>query len=669
MRTIKQTLLLLFFIAGITAMATGSGFQSKKFDLKKKFTSAGDTSMINRYTRLALKMAEKKPDLDYIKANIDTAELICKNENIEIPALLHLARAKYFYLKEDFNNSSQEAMIALNLSEKDGDPVVIEKTMLFLGNYNLRTGFFKESIYYFNSSIDFAKKERLRGYIPWGYRGLSTVYHTMGNTREYNKCLENLITASHEENDSLFLKAGYYLLGTSYTGENRNYRKTDSLDYQDYKVPDSLLFRNFNKADSILNISLEISIKTKDSTFIILSLANLGWNFYREKKFDSAIKEYNRALSYSIPSKMHESTANAYGNLGTTYRDMGMTELSLKYYEKSIEEAKKDNDLYNLYWVYLDMSDMYLLKRDTSNAFKNFVLYKKYNDLFMKRSTRQGMADAKIRYDADTHNKELQLLSLRVSNQRLLIYGYTGLFVLSLAIGILFFSRSRINARQRISEMNRKIAEVTQANLRQQMNPHFIFNTLNSIQYYMYQHDKLATNNYLTKFSSLMRKVLENSQHTSIPLRDELEALNLYLELEMIRFKDKFDFEIKVDEEIDPILYKVPTMLIQPYVENSISHGLMPCEGKGMVKITLKLENEYISCTIEDNGIGREAAAELKRKKEGSHNSLGTQIVASRLDLVNALYGTSLKTIYSDLKNSKGEPEGTRVEIQIPIIS
>ena len=185
----------------------------------------------------------------------------------------------------------------------------------------------------------------------------------------------------------------------------------------------------------------------------------------------------------------------------------------------------------------------------------------------------------------------------------------------------------------------------------------------------MYQHDKLATNNYLTKFSSLMRKVLENSQHTSIPLRDELEALNLYLELEMIRFKDKFDYEIKIDDEIDPLLYKVPTMLIQPYVENSISHGLMPCEGKGMVKINLKLENVYISCTIEDNGIGREAAQENKRKSENNHNSLGTQIVSSRLDLVNALYGTSLKTIYTDLKNINGEPEGTRVEIQIPIIT
>jgi two-component sensor histidine kinase len=95
----------------------------------------------------------------------------------------------------------------------------------------------------------------------------------------------------------------------------------------------------------------------------------------------------------------------------------------------------------------------------------------------------------------------------------------------------------------------------------------------------------------------------------------------------------------------------------------------MPAEGKGRVRINLKLENEYISCVIEDNGIGREAAQEIKRKSENNHNSLGTQIVSSRLDLVNALYGTSLKTIYTDLKNINGEPEGTRVEIQIPIIT
>jgi tetratricopeptide (TPR) repeat protein len=667
MRSIKQTILLLLLMTGISTIAMGSGVQLKGFDFKKRFGS-GDTALINKYTEFALKYSANG-DIKNLKASIDTAELICKKEKVEITALLHLARAKYFYLIEDFKNASQEASIALKLAKDDDDTRAVVETMIFLGNYSLRTGFFKESIEYFNNTIDIAEEEHLRGIIPKTYRFLSNVYYTMGKTREFNKTLLKLIEASRKENDTSYLKTGYYFLGTSLTGENRNYRKADSLEFQDYKVPDSLVFRDFRKADSLLRICLKISLKSNDTISIINSLAILGWNFYRQKEYDSAVVAYNKSLKYSIVAKAHSYSANSLGNLGTIYRDMGITELSLKYYAKAIEQAKLDKNFSSVYWVYLDMSDMYLQKRDTSNAFKNYVIYKKYSDQFMKQSSSLGLANAKIRYDADTRNKEMQLLSLRVSNQRLLIYGYTGLFILSIAIGILIFSRSKINAKRRISDMNRKIAEITQANLRQQMNPHFIFNTLNSIQYYMYQHDKLATNNYLTKFSSLMRKVLENSQHTSVPLRDELEALNLYLELEMIRFKDKFDYEIKVDEEIDTLLYKVPTMLIQPYVENSISHGLMPSEGKGLVKINLKLENIYISCTIEDNGIGREAAQEIKRKRETNHNSLGTQIVTSRLDLVNALYGTSLKTIYTDLKNINGEPEGTRVEIQIPIMT
>jgi tetratricopeptide (TPR) repeat protein len=667
MKVGRHTILVLFLMSSLCTVTSGSGLQLKGFDIKKRF-STGDTSQVNSYTRLAHKYAAKG-DIAHLKANIDTAELICKKENIEITALLHLARAKYFYFIQDFNNSSQEATFALKLAKNNDDPKVLAQTMIFLGIYSLRTGFIKESIDYFNSTITLAQKQHLRGSIPMAYRAISNVYYTIGNTRGYNENLRNMIEASRKEDDSSMLRNGYYFLGTSLTGENRNYRKADSTEFQDYKVPDSLVFRDFKKADSLLRMSLKMSIKTKDTILIINSLSNLGWNFFREAKYDSAVKVYNRSLRYSTAAKMHAASANSLGNLGTTYRDMGMIDVSLKYYAKSIEQAKLDKNFSTVYWVYLDMSDMYLEKRDTSNAFRYYVIYKKYSDQYMKKTSSQGLADAKIRYEAETHNKELQLLSLRISNQRLLIYGYTGLFVLSLAIGILLFSRAKINAKRRISEMNHKIAEITQANLRQQMNPHFIFNTLNSIQYYMYQHDKLATNNYLTKFSSLMRKVLENSQHTSILLRDEIEALTLYLELEMIRFKDKFDFEIKIDDDIDPLLYKVPTMLIQPYVENSISHGLMPSEGKGLVKIYLKLENQYISCTIEDNGIGRDASQELKKNKESNHNSLGTQIIASRLDLVNALYGTNLKTIYTDLKNVNGDPEGTRVEIQIPIIT
>ena len=633
----------------ISEVALPSVPSAKDFGLKNHLSQAGDTSEVNLYIRKALEYNSKSKDLQYIKANIDTAELLCVEKNIEFPSQLNLARAEYFFLANDFTSASQEATMAMKKAKSSGETAILAKTMNFLGRYSRRTGFYMESISYFENSISLAMKSKLKGIIPRNYSGLMDVYspEALNNLQEFRNTLQKLIDAAKNENDTLYLKIGYWYLGTSFTD----------------KEPD------FNRADSILRICLEISLINKDTLFISRSLLNIGWNYYRQEKYDSAIEYYNKSLIYSIPARIYESSGNAFGNLGTIYRDMGNMEKCLKYYLKSIEQAKLIEDTYTLYWVYMDMSEMYLRMGDTSNAYKSYVLYKKYSDIMISKTNTQGLADARIKYDADNHNKEVELLSLRVKNQKLLVFGSSGLLLLSLAVFILILSRAKINEKRRISEMNRKISEITQANLRQQMNPHFIFNTLNSIQYYMYQHDKLATNNYLTKFSSLMRKVLENSQHTSVPLRDELDALNLYLELEMIRFKDKFEYQINIDDEIDTLLYKVPTMLIQPYVENSICHGLMPGENKGFVKIDLKLENEYILCTIEDNGIGRDAAFERRKKSDNNHNSLGTQIVSSRLDLVNALYGTSLKTIYTDLRNENGEPAGTRVEIEIPILS
>ncbi len=642
--TIGATLFIFIFITSCSLYA--GNIQSFRF-LKKTKKVSSDTSVVNMHIIKALEFAYHSKKIDFVKAHIDSAETICIERNIEFPTMLHLARAEYFYLTSDFRNASQEGTLAMNISKRNNDREMLARTLNFFGRYSFRTGFYFESVDYFNSCIEIAKKQKIEVLVPWSYLSLSNLYSTIGDVKEYQNSLYKLLDAAKSDEDSAFLKIGYYLLGTSYTEKVRNY----------------------HKADSLLKNCLDLALIRNDSNYAALSLANLGWNSYIEKKYDDGLKFYERSLSYSLPAELHDHAANAFGNIGTIYRDMSETEKALKNYQKSIDYALIVNDLYNLQWVYNDMSELFLRKRDTSNAFKTYVLFKRYSDEQIKKSSSQGLTDARIRYEADTRNKELELLSLRLRNHKLLIYGSSGLFILSLAIFILILSRANINNKRRISEMNHKIAEVTQANLRQQMNPHFIFNTLNSIQYYMYQHDKLATNNYLNKFSSLMRKVLENSRHTSVPLSDELDALKLYLDLEIIRFKDKFTYTITIDEEIDTLLYKVPTMLIQPYVENSICHGLIPAENKGSIKIDLKLKDEYISCTIEDNGIGREAAMIKKSKCENNHNSLGTQIVASRLDLVNALYGTTLKTIYTDLRNVSGESEGTRVEIQIPILS
>lgn len=616
--------------------------------------STRDIDEVKEFIRKGSKLLmSKDATLDRVKACIDSATLICERKKLDFPAGLYLLEAEYFYAAGDLRTASEKATLALDAAEDSKNREDLARIYLFLGKYNRRTGFFKESIENYENAVAIADKEKLKGIIPLAYMEQAVLYQSVEDRNREIEYFERFIESSNAEGDTSLAKSGYLELGTRLCGDSA-----------------TVAWRDFRKADSLLRICYNLSEITKDTLLCSWSLANMGWNFYLEKMYDSSIFYYETSLKrYSIPGKKYSMASNALGNLGTLYRDLNIPGEAIKYYKQGIDNALQVNSLFNLQWIYMDMSDMYLKLRDTANAYLSHVMFKKYSDAYNAVKSSQGMSDARIRYEADTRNKELQLLSLRLKNNRLLNYGFAGFIFLTMLIGFLLFRGSKLKDKRRLSEMNRKISELTQANLRQQMNPHFIFNTLNSIQYYMYQHDKLATNNYLTKFSSLMRKVLDNSQHTSVPLSDELSALNLYLELESIRFKDKFDFRITIDDEIDPIMHKVPTMLIQPYVENSISHGLIPKEGKGFVSIDLKLNSNCILCTIEDNGIGREASMERNIKKEGNHNSLGTRISRSRLDLVNELYGTSLQTVYSDLKDGEGRPAGTRVEIHIPLLS
>ncbi len=599
--------------------------------------------------------------LDYVIKNdsiareyLDSALMICHRNRVEIPAEAHFLDAECSFSAGDFQRASEEASAALSLSEGTKNYRLNVMICLFLGKCNNRTGLYKESIDYYDRAIAVSEKNNLKGFISKAYVGKSEVYGSLNDIGKQRESFERMIEAGRKEKNMGHVIEGYYRYGTSYCGDSAN-------------VP----ARNFLKADSLLKKCISYASGVGDSIWMAGAMANAGWNFYLQNKYDSAIYYYEKSLKYGLNTGYNYTSVNSYGNLGTIYRDLHKYGQALAYYNKAIDRAKldPDNETRNLWWIYQDMSKLYLSLNDTAKAFTSYVLFKKYSDIQNKKESSRGLSDARVRYEAESHRKEVELLSLRLKNNRLLNIGFSGLIVLLLAIGVLLMRSNRLRNKRRISEMNRKIAEVTQANLRQQMNPHFIFNTLNSIQYYMYQHDKLATNNYLTKFSTLMRKVLDNSRHTSVPLSDELSALNLYLELECIRFKDKFDFSIVVDDEIDPLMYKVPTMLIQPYVENSITHGLMPLEGKGSVRIDIRMNENCLLCTIEDNGIGRKAAMERSRLREPNHNSLGTQITESRLDLVNSLYGTSLKTQYTDLTNEKGEPTGTRVEIHIPLLA
>lgn len=235
----------------------------------------------------------------------------------------------------------------------------------------------------------------------------------------------------------------------------------------------------------------------------------------------------------------------------------------------------------------------------------------------------------------------------------------------------LYHSRIKeINKRNNLEKkLLKQVNKFRQQALSQQMNPHFIFNTLNSIQYYIISNEPISSTRYLAKFSKLMRIILNNSQYETIPIQHELEALDLYLELEALRLKNNIEYDIIVDEKIDTSIYRIFPLLLQPYVENAIWHGLNNKDGDRYLKIEIKANHDFIICTIEDNGIGREKAMEIKNQKKSTHKSHGTEITNKRMDVINKLYHRNFKVGIIDLKDNMGQACGTKVIIHIPFIT
>lgn len=177
--------------------------------------------------------------------------------------------------------------------------------------------------------------------------------------------------------------------------------------------------------------------------------------------------------------------------------------------------------------------------------------------------------------------------------------------------------------------------ELEQQQYRSQMNPHFIFNCLNSIQHYIVHNDVIAANKYLSEFASLMRKTLENNKLHAISLQQEIDYLNSYLMLEQMRFENKFTYEITCDKNINTVDTQILPMVIQPFAENAIVHGLCYLEKDGKLSVSFEKQNDYLVCKIDDNGIGRTASQSIKKESNRKHISQGMELIEKRLALVS----------------------------------
>ncbi len=226
----------------------------------------------------------------------------------------------------------------------------------------------------------------------------------------------------------------------------------------------------------------------------------------------------------------------------------------------------------------------------------------------------------------------------------------------------------RSEKERQMSDLKQKATELEMQALRAQMNPHFIFNSLNSINRFILQNERAQASEYLTKFSKLVRLILQNSQSSLIPLDSELESLGLYLNLEALRFNYHFDYKISLPKDLDISALQVPPLILQPYVENAIWHGLMHKEEKGQLDIEVFEEDDHLYFKIKDNGIGREKAAALASKSATKHKSMGLRITANRIAIMQNTETMLSPVTFNDLINTDGSAAGTEVVIKMPVL-
>jgi hypothetical protein len=235
--------------------------------------------------------------------------------------------------------------------------------------------------------------------------------------------------------------------------------------------------------------------------------------------------------------------------------------------------------------------------------------------------------------------------------------------VLFIVLRYLKFRRLQAEESSRVEKL---ISELRLKSLQAQLNPHFIFNSLNAIQQFINTENKKSANDYLSRFARLMRLYLSGSDTQFISLAQELEVLKLYCSLEHLRFADKFQYSIQIDEKLPLDEYKVPAMLLQPHVENAIRHGLIPSDkDNNLLSIVVKATDNGIVCIIQDNGIGRARSLELKKHRSSNHRSMGNKISKERLEMIRSLNLANISEDITDIINSKGEICGTNVEIKI----
>lgn len=402
--------------------------------------------------------------------------------------------------------------------------------------------------------------------------------------------------------------------------------------------------------------------------------------YFYQNQLDSAEHYAHLLLENSQLSLSYEKLAIAYSVLGDVAKSKGdlakAEQLALKAYQ--IDEAIGNVD--QLKGDAQDLAQIYALLGDykKSNAYlseyvslKDSLDHSDFQQQLLRQTAQYEFDKQKVIDDAK-HQQELAVAEKEKERQGIIIKAILAISLVILIALIYSFSRQRIIRKQKeelaVAYENleqQKEYEVLASNLKalqSQMNPHFIFNALNSIQTLVLKGETTSSYTYINRFASLIRKTLDFSEQKLVSLSEELKLLEDYLALEKLRFRDDFDYRLEADGLPE---LEIPPMLLQPLIENSLRHGLLHKEGKRELLIAFTLEAKSLHCLIRDNGIGRAASREINQRQRGEHKSFATGALQKRFNYLSKDYGDQIGFEYIDLIEN-GEARGTEVRVKLP---
>jgi tetratricopeptide (TPR) repeat protein len=505
------------------------------------------------------------------------------------------------------------------------------------------------------------------------------IYQQLSMRENEAMVLSNIGMTYHALSDSA--KAFMYYMKAFKIDEQANNKTNLAHDYQHIGV----LYEDDNKFDEALvyyQKALKLNQEINDERNIAANLVSIAGIYRNHKDYSSAYKNINDALriynvlsdNYNVAALLNEK-GKIYADCTSLFLIQQHINVAEKYqtallYQQQALHFAQGTKSYSLTAKILeDISDTYKKNGQFEKALNTYKEAVALRDTIFNDDQKKQITRLEMQYDFDkketatkaANDKKQALAKQEISKQKLIknISIFTGLALLLAAITSFIFYKRRKDALEAKKEADLKtqVAETEMKALRAQMNPHFIFNSLNSIVDYIDKNQTQTASDYTAKFAKLMRMVLENSEHAQISLSSDLKALELYMQLERFRLKNNFDYEIKVDDIIDKENTLIPPLILQPFVENSIWHGIAKKGEHGTIKITIKKEEEMISCIVEDDGGG---IAETKITDE-EKKSLGMRITKERIDVMNQLQHAN-----ATIKIFNNE-EGVRAEVRLPL--